>query len=319
MNIPHKCLKTIKDKIKVFVDHIYSLIPLSCLEIESYHRPSSLTNKKVCFFAAWDPDGIVDSYVLNYLDELVKENFDIYFSTTSPKKFSEETLSELKKRCIYISRRRNLGLDFVSWKLCYYQLPASHGYQELLLTNDSVFGPIFPLTEVFHKIDSMDEDVIGMTDNYERAHHLQSYFLFFKKKPLERFMPNFLKSIKILRDKDVIIEKYEVGLSKSLINAGFKLGSIFSVDCTLEKVKNLKIHPKYDEFKAGYAINSTTVFWHILIEHFRYPFLKREVLTKNVAPGTHTDNWQLFLSQYNQELAQTISKYLKRVNLISRK
>ncbi|MEI8024987.1 MAG: rhamnan synthesis F family protein [Pseudomonadota bacterium] len=302
----------IRTRIKIFLELLYNLIPVSLLEIESYRQANASINKKVCFFAAWDPEGIVDKYVLKYLDELVKEEFDIYFITSAPNSFTPENLIELKKRCIFISRRLNFGLDFASWKLCYLKMPKSHTYEELLLTNDSIFGPIFPLSETFRKIEGMKEDVIGLTDNYQRSHHLQSYFLYFNRKSFSQFMPNFLKSIKVMRDKDLIIEKYEVGLSKLLVGAGYKLGSVFPVDNTIEKVRELKLQTNFGDLKSGFAVNSTAVFWHVLVEQFRFPFLKREVLTKDVVPIKYIENWQLFLNKYNQELSQIIDSYLCR-------
>jgi hypothetical protein len=310
----NKILILLKEKLKQFIDQLYSFIPVTFLEVENYRQPSKAGKKKACIFAAWDPHGLVDDYVLGYLDELIENGFDIYFCSTSQKKLQPDAIAQLKSRCVYFSRRRNLGLDFGSWKLCYLRLLDSHTYEELLITNDSVFGPIFPLAETFKKIDGKSEDIIGMTDNYERSHHLQSYFLLFRKKAFKDFLPDFFASVKIIRNKDVIIENYEVGLSKRLVAEGFSLGAVFPVDCTIEKVNQLELSPQSESLPAGFAVNSTTVFWNILIEHFRFPFLKREVITKRVVPGKLVDHWVLFLETYNVALVKKIRGYLDRLS-----
>ena len=101
-------------------------------------------------------------------------------------------------------------------------------YDELIICNDSIYGPLQPLSQLFDKCDLMQADVWGITDSYQQSYHLQSYFIIFKQKALKsRAFTNFWSHVTVLNEKKDIIKCYEVGLSKTLRKDGLKLDALF--------------------------------------------------------------------------------------------
>jgi rhamnosyltransferase len=107
--------------------------------------------------------------------------------------------------------------------------------------NDSCFGPLFDLEQVYLRMEQKDIDFWGLTEfresNYgmpgtnERVPaHLQSYFLCFNKKTInsETFQI-FWRNVDYEKDIDAVIQKYETQLTLLLQNSGLVYGSFFNI------------------------------------------------------------------------------------------
>jgi lipopolysaccharide biosynthesis protein len=109
---------------------------------------------------------------------------------------------------------------------------------ELVLLNSSVVGPVFPLQPIVQQMSSDACDFWGMTDNTEFGWHLQSYFLVFKRKLLESpDFGEFWRGIEPNQSKQQIIESYEVGLSKYLLERGFRGRAFAAADTWASPLK----------------------------------------------------------------------------------
>ena len=193
--------------------------------------------KRLAIYAHYDANGEIKPYVLYYLKELKKHCSRIDFISTAT--LSNSELSKVDIYCDTANTKINEGYDFGMWK---YVLDQT-GYQsfdELLITNSSVFGPIRPLSGLFDKMKTENCDFWGITDNFEMDWHIQSYFLVFRKNVLSsQTFKDFWNSFLPYTDKFQIIRSYEVGLSNFLIQNGFKakayipstdLNSAFHID-----------------------------------------------------------------------------------------
>ena len=92
----------------------------------------------------------------------------------------------LKKYAEEIFYRENIGFDAGGFKeaLCnYIGWDTVLEYDELILTNDSVFGPLYDLKEFIESIEKDKEwDLCGINTAYDfHTWHLSSYFLVFRK------------------------------------------------------------------------------------------------------------------------------------------
>ena len=176
--------------------------------------------KRLCLFAHFDKDNIVDEYVLFYLRDIRKVADRIVFVSTSL--LNAETISRLKDICDSVIIRKNEGYDFASWQTA-LQSETLQNFDELILCNDSVYGPFFPLEQVFGEMKGESCDFWGMTSNYDIAFHIQSYFLVFRKTILvSSVFQKFWKSVEIMKSKEKVIKLCEIGLSQTLLKAGFK-------------------------------------------------------------------------------------------------
>jgi len=230
---------------------------------------------KACIFSSFSFSGEVEEYIFYYLDELKKAGFSILFVSTSI--LPKASVQRLSQYACLIIERENICPDFGSWKaglslLDWEKLDA------VLLTNDSIFGPLFNLDDI---ILSMKDgyDVWGMSDNYERGHHLQSYFLYFNKKAITSdIFRTFWDRVDLSASKEEVIEKYEIGISRVFRDSAFRLGAYANTDVVSKNAPQpLKV------------LNQLVVSWKPLIKDHRFPFLKRELLIRRDIGKVHEE------------------------------
>ena len=178
--------------------------------------------KRLCIFAHFDKDNILDPYVLFYLQEIRKVADRLVFVSTAS--LAPETLATLKPVCDAVLIRKNEGYDFAGWKFALQsEAEALNDYDELILCNDSVYGPFFPLEQIFSEMKGNACDFWGITSNYDIAYHVQSYFLVFRKTVLvSSAFQKFWKEMEIQKSKKNVIKHGEVHLSQTLLKAGFR-------------------------------------------------------------------------------------------------
>ena len=111
-----------------------------------------------------------------------------------------ESMAGLSKYTNYdIVIRSNIGFDAGAWRDVMLDVGFERicEFDELILFNDSFFGPIYPFKEMFDKMDEEDVDYWGITNHGEapnsrdmcpygyRPRYIQTYFLAFRKKLVE--------------------------------------------------------------------------------------------------------------------------------------
>ena len=282
---------------------------------ESYDSLKT-NSEKACLFASWDPTGKVDPYVFHYLNEIKKHGFDIYFCTTSESEILETDLINLKKICVKIIRRENIGIDFYSWKTCFDSIPENF-YKEMLLTNDSNYGPIRSLKNEFDKIKNIECDVIGLMDSYEIQYHIQSFFIYFKNNGLKNLLPDFFKNLpkSPTNNKIEFIKQFEFGLSEKIIFEGYDVISIYDYETVVDKALDLNEDFYYHTKIRERNINPTTEMWRVLNTYFDYPFIKKELILPKKTSITHLIEKVNFIEvlKDNKEIIGLINNHIERV------
>jgi rhamnosyltransferase len=251
----------------------------------------NLIDNKVALFAHYDPDYIIDEYVTHYINEIYKLGYTIIFITTNKLKYNDD-LQSLNSIIV----REGEGYDFTNWACAFSAYPELFSANEILLCNDSVFGPINPLKPIHDLMDSKDCDFWGLSDNKEIIPHIQSYYLVLKKNAIQSehfkqlFSYNYVKT-----RKDAI--NIEVNLTSFLSREGLKPFSYIS--SSQIPITN---------------INYVQFFWEPLIKWCSFPILKRNLLTENI-PWIDSTAWKTLLleKKYNINL---ILNYFKRINVI---
>ena len=150
--------------------------------------------KRFGIFLCFDVDGIIDDYIYYMLDDICKNLDELIIVSNGF--LNEESMSGLSNYSNHdIVIRDNIGFDAGAWrdvmldvgfdKLC--------EFDEIILFNDSFFGPIYPFKEMFDKMDEEDVDYWGITNHGEapnsrdmcpygyRPRYIQTYFLSFFK------------------------------------------------------------------------------------------------------------------------------------------
>ena len=189
--------------------------------------------KSLAVFAHYDKDAIVDDYVVHYLAALKRfVDFIIFVSDCDLPLQQQDKLRGLADIMIV---GRHGEYDFGSYKRGYFYARDHHWldqYDELILCNDSCFAPVIPFDVMFENMRSKAVDFWGASINLyglvrrRQEIHLQSFFLAFNRTVMRSdALHEFMRGITRQEDKADIINKYEIGLTRTLAEAGYTYAS----------------------------------------------------------------------------------------------
>lgn len=214
-------------------------------------------SKTLVLFAHYDPDNRVDPYVTYYLRALHQLDAEIVFVSSS-----EPDVTDILGLCRTVYTASTPSTDFASWRTGWNMVCGSiDQFDRLVLANDSVYGPLFPLTEMWGQFDGAD--MYGAIESNEITRHFQSWFLAWDLN--ERTIP-FLHQFWVdLSTADAArVRGCEIALSARAIAAGLTMRPFVSA--------------AQADVALGAAPNQTISRWDGLIDQFRFPFLKRRVV-----------------------------------------
>ena len=261
--------------------------------------------KRALIFAHYDKDNIIDDYIIYYLRALKQVAETVIFVSCNNIE-NPECLTGLVDKIIDEPHNE---YDFGSYKRGFLYLQDKlNDYDELIFANDSCYGPLYPLENIFVKMGNKKCDFWGITKNrfgivkvgdeykFTQRPHLQSYFLVFKKAVYNSIIfRDFISSIKHYDNKNEIILNYEIGLTEILHLNGFSSNSYIN---------------SFYEFS-----NILIYFWRPLIEYCHMPFLKCSVLRNSINYTTTIQDWQNVLLKYSNYPIAIIEKNLSRTQI----
>lgn len=141
--------------------------------------------KRLCIFSVYDPEGQIDEYIYYLLKEFRKVCGEII--VVSNGRLKEGHL--LQQYADQIIERENTGFDGGAYAdvltnhLSYENIQE---FDEIVLCNDTCYGPFVPMQEIFREMDSKENDFWGIhlwDEGYARW--LNSFFLVFRRKVIE--------------------------------------------------------------------------------------------------------------------------------------
>jgi hypothetical protein len=270
----------------------------------------------IVLFMHFDRKGGVRRQLLDYMRELTANGRSVVLVTNS-KKLRPEAMAALQGICAAVMIRRNIGYDFGAWAdaIHYFGLPRA-GTQELILANDSVFGPLTPLKDVLGRLDYDKADIWGLTESWQVRYHLQSFFLAFGPTALRSpVFAKFWGSVRPVPAKAYIVRTYEIGVTQAMIKGGLHCEALWPYESLLRKVdtasfealiketettagkvdpilrnRKLQILRLRDAVARRVALNPTADLWrHLLLAGF--PFIKRELLRDNPTFVEDVGDW----------------------------
>lgn len=136
-------------------------------ENENINFKEANQNKcRVAVFASYDKDNIIQDYVVYYLSELKKVSEKIIFVADC--NYSVDELGKIKHLANEIISKRHGEYDFGSYKRGFFkakELGWLENCDELILCNDSCYGPIYDLKNIFYNMSLHKKDFWGITMN----------------------------------------------------------------------------------------------------------------------------------------------------------
>ncbi len=281
--------------------------------------------KRIILYHHFDPRDIIDEYVIYFLRQFRDYGCDVIFHSHSAVSaaYVEEKIGSL---AIRTRVRENRGYDFASWKEMLFDGGKDFftDYDEIIFTNSTVYGPLFPPSEIFSKMDEKDCDFWAPTKHsaaYGIPEHVQPYFLVCRKSVFESdAFWAFWSSIKPdYPDLWTLIWDGEIRLSYELASAGFT----YEVYADMDDYREMREIGHYEPFVLHAA--------PYLIESQRLPFVKTKAFyCYQARPFTNTQfifralNWtqssyprKLIESHLEQTAALSWSKNLPGTLLVS--
>lgn len=214
-------------------------------------------------FLCFDSDGIIDEYVTYLLDDIIKNLSDLCIIVNGD--LSPESREILEQYSTDIMTRPNIGFDAGGWRDAmtdHIGFKKLQEYDEIILFNDSFFGPLYPFKEMFDVMDAKDIDFWGITVHGDapnardlcpygyRPRYLQTYFLAFrqniiKSKEFQKYwseLPNY-------QDFNNLAFKHEGVFTRYFSDLGFKWEAYVDtgdIEGPIEKAMSFHTFNMYD-------------------------------------------------------------------------
>lgn len=172
--------------------------------------------------------GAIKPHVLLYVRALAAQGISTLLIAVADREINIRP--ELRDAVAGLIVRDNAGYDFAAWAHVLHLHPELLAAPTLYLLNDSVIGPSDParLAAVIARVRASEADVIGLTESHEYRWHLQSYFLALKPRLLASHrLLRFFDDVRILDDKDRVIQSYEVRFTHDMEHAGYAVEVLF--------------------------------------------------------------------------------------------
>lgn len=280
---------------------------------------------RAMIFAHWDPNGLIDDHVLYAIEQYRPWVSTLVFVTTH----YHRRCRTLESLCDKVISRKNEGFDLLSWRVGLESIDVAE-FDEVVFTNDSIYGPLQPMSHVFLKQHVTGGDIWGMTISEEHDRHLQSYFFAMKRDVLLSDMGRDLWSgvMPTKRQRD-LIEVYEMRILKEFEREGYSVRAIFDgADVPAlpiaEKAANILRWPprlgavrRHLECLKHRPYNPTHLQWRQCVDS-GVPFLKVDLFRDN--PNHIRLNrilrWVREHTAYPVELIERHQSRLKRQALI---
>lgn len=246
--------------------------------------------KRLAIYFFYDESGIVDDYVPYFLADL-KKNIS-YLVVVCNGFIDDEGRDKLNMFADQIIVRENKGFDAWAYKCGIETLGwrKISGFDELILLNFTIMGPLFPLSEMFDCMDSKEIDFWGITE-YAKVDpdphklckygylpkHIQSHFIAIKNKLLKSVdFRSYWDNLPVIESYQQSICFHEAVFTKTFEDLGYKWETF--------------VGSRFDDYCDNMIINAPVK----LIKEGRCPIFKRRsffhnysvLLTKSLGNST---------------------------------
>lgn len=227
--------------------------------------------KRVAIYFFYDKDGIVDGYVDYFLEDL-KKNLDRLIVVCNGK-LTSEGRKKFSKYTSEIIVRENKGFDVWAYKegIEYIGWDNLKNYDELIMLNMTIMGPIYPFKEMFDEMDSRkDLDFWGITKFHKFPvdpwgliqygyipEHIQSHFIAVRKPMLKSYeFKQHWEKMRMINTYFESVSYHESIFTKKFNDKGFKSDTYVNSN----DLKDFTDHPIIDYPKKIIKENKCPIF-----------------------------------------------------------
>ncbi len=246
-----------------------------------------MSNKEnYLIFAHYHSKGLIRKDIIKFLKESKNIFKKIIFIST---KINSNETKKLQSK-VKIIKRKNIGYDFNSykcgWEYLHNKFNANYKDKNLFFVNSSILfiKPQKILSLVKH-INVKKNEFWGISRSFELTDHIGTYFFFFSGELFHnKKILKWWKKIKPINDRNIIVSKYELGLSILMRKNNVKLKSFYKKNINL-KTNNIfkKIGQRFNEVflktPKYYKKNPINYFWRDF--YHKYGIVKVKLVQEN--------------------------------------
>ena len=223
-------------------------------------------SKRLGIFIFFDKQGIVDEYVKFLLSDIVNVLDELVIICNGTLSSDGRQILDLYSKKIVI--RENTGFDATAWKeaLCIH-VGWKHIYEfnELVLFNDTFFGPFIKFSEIFRYMKEKECDFWGFTSHFKTEQvtktgihtiptHLQSYFLVIRHNLLlSASFRCFWETLPKINTFEDAVLHFETRFTDYFSQRGFKWSTFVEMSDLEETVeKSINLNAYYVSYMLQY-------------------------------------------------------------------
>ena len=212
------------------------------------------TVKRIAVFVIYDKQGIIDGYCIHIIREL-KSVCD-RVAVICNGNMTDKSIEGLQEENLEVYVRKNEGYDATAYKYALEDIvgwDVLEGYDELILVNDSFYGPFWPLKDIVESMEEKNVDFWGLTgqvpmgntfgDAYPEEilpYHIQTYFVVVHSHMLHDIsFKAFWDNVKDIKEFTDAVTGFELLFTKYFTEKGFVSGTyVGSTFQENEKIEN---------------------------------------------------------------------------------
>lgn len=218
--------------------------------------------KRLGIFSFTGRDGIVDEYVTCLLND-ISQNLD-ELCIISNNELTEEGLEKLRKASdLDVLFKTGNKFDAESWRdvmVEFYGFEKLLDFDEIVLFNNSFFGPLYPFETVFNEMDKQNIDFWGITSHGEMPNkkdlcpyetcppHIQNYFLAIRKSLVQsKEFREYWMDLSQFKNKTEVKYKHEAVFTRYFEDLGFKWSTFVNCEEMVDINENMDLY-SFDTF-----------------------------------------------------------------------
>ncbi len=234
--------------------------------------------KRFCIYLTYDRQNIVDEYIGYMLKELKScVDYLVVVCNETTIVRGREILQTYADEVFY---RENIGLDAGGFKAALTELVGWEkvlSFDELVLVNDSIFGPFCPMKDIFREMSKKEVDFWGLSGHgeYRREEldsfpeHIQSFFITVRSAMLHSSQfKDYWETMPYYGTYNQVVREYEMQFTRIFSNFGYTYDVLADVEAN----------------NSSNPANNYCQFRRIsceLIKKRNFPFLKKQQIAED--------------------------------------
>ncbi len=217
------------------------------------------TGLHTALLAHFDPDNNIDQTLIKQCKHLKNLGYKIIVCTSSKQsaKKALECMQEFVHAIIY---RTCAGYDFTSWKAAFALFPSLWDSSELILTNDSYFGPLSlkgtcnSFAPMHERMQDFACDFWGISFSWQQVPHIQSYYIVLKTRVLQsKALQDFFAAVPLCSKRKTAISQ-ELSFALWLVLHDFKPAAFCFAHGSSKQNINPSLHGHEIMLKRGVSL-----------------------------------------------------------------